>query len=248
VAGSVLDDLRAELDALDGLLMSLGADQWQLATPAEGWTVADTVRHLLVAERAATRSVRDGVDFVGHGRDVAGAAAAAAASEPDDGAELLDAWRAASTATVDALRSRGEDERVPWGGREMSVRSLATARLMETWAHGLDCFAAAGAEPLDTDRLVHVAWLGHRTLPYAFGVAGEQPPAPPAELRVELVAPSGAPWAFGPEGSPHRVEGPASTWCRVVTRRLRAPSPGDLRATGPLAAASLRVAQAYLDL
>jgi uncharacterized protein (TIGR03084 family) len=119
---------------------------------------------------------------------------------------------------------------------------------METWAHGLDCFAAAGVPAVDTDRLVHVAWLGRQTLPYAFGVAGEQPPAPPAELRVELDAPSGARWAFGPEDSPHRIEGPASTWCRVVTRRLRPPAVNDLRATGPLATASLRVAQAYLDL
>jgi uncharacterized protein (TIGR03084 family) len=236
----VLDDLRAEQVVLDDLLAASGAGDWQRPTPADGWTITDTVRHLLVAERAATRSVRDGIDFVGD------ATGAEAASPPREHGELLAAWREARTSTLDAMCSRALDERVPWGGRTMSVRSLATARLMETWAHGLDCFAAVDAVAVDTDRLVHVAWLGRQTLPYAFAVAGEDPPAPPELLRVELDAPSGDQWSFGPTDSPHVVRGPAGTWCRVVTHRLRAPAPNDLLATAGLAADSVRVARAYL--
>jgi uncharacterized protein (TIGR03084 family) len=239
VGGSVIDDLRAEQDALDALLASLDAGAWSRPTPAEGWSVADTVRHLLVAERAATRSARDDTDFVG---GVAGTSD----PTPEDPGELLVAWREARRSTTDALAARGLDARVPWGGRRMSVRSLATARLMETWAHGLDCFAAAEATPTDTDRLVHVAWLGRQTLPYAFGVAGVEPPAPPDELRVDLLAPSGARWRFGPDRSDHVVTGSAGAWCRLVTHRLRDPAADDLRATGPLAEAALRVAKAYL--
>jgi uncharacterized protein (TIGR03084 family) len=240
VDGPLLDDLRAEQAVLDDLLSSLRPGDWRRPTPDEGWTVADTVRHLVVAERAAARSVRDGIDFVGGGH----------AAEPEPAAdddELLDAWRAARTITADALGALDDRARVPWGGREMSARSLATARLMESWAHGLDCFAAVDRATLDTDRLVHVAWLGWRTLAFAFARVSEQPPRRPEELRVELIAPSGATWAFGPPDSRDSVFGPAGTWCRVVTHRLRPPAPNDLVATGSLAEASLRVAQAYLD-
>jgi uncharacterized protein (TIGR03084 family) len=161
--------------------------------------------------------------------------------------ELLCAWRMARASTVRALAALDARARVPWGGREMSARSLATARLMKTWAHGLDCFAAVGRPTHDTDRLVHIAWLGWATLPFAFARAGEQPPRPPTSLRVELVAPSGAAWCLGPDSADDVVTGPAGTWCRVVTRRLRPPAANDLVLNGPLAVASVRLAQAYLD-
>ena len=252
---SLLDDLRAEEQALDDLLAPMDADAWRRATPAAGWTVADTIRHLLVAELAATRSVRDRKDFVGesHGADVETSSAAAAAiagvsAADDDGSGLLAAWRETRLQTLDALAAEPDDARVPWGGREMGVRSLATARLMETWAHGLDCFAAFDVPVVDTDRLRHVAWLGWRTLPYAFAVARREPPVPLADLRIELTAPSGAAWVYGREDADQVVRGPASAWCRVVTHRWRDPSPAPLDASGPLAVATLDVAQAYLDM
>ena len=79
---------------------------------------------------------------------------------------------------------------------------------METWAHGLDVRAALGAEPLDTDRLAHVAWLATRALPYAYTVAGRT--APDGALRVELDLPSGASWTYGPEDAPNRITGAAA--------------------------------------
>jgi hypothetical protein len=39
----------------------------------------------------------------------------------------------------------------------------------------------------DTDRLRHVAWLGHATLPYAFQVARLEP----IPVHARLVSPSG---------------------------------------------------------
>jgi uncharacterized protein (TIGR03084 family) len=240
VEGPLLDDLRDEHATLDALLASLDADGWRRATPAAGWTVADTVRHLVVAERAATRSARDHIDFVGP-------AATPFPRDTTGDPHLLDAWRRARADTLAAFASLDARDRVPWGGRSMAARSLATARLMETWAHGLDCFAALDREPVDTDRLVHVAFLGWRTLPFAFARVGETPPAAPHQLRLELDAPSGARWRIGPHDGDDVVAGPASTWCRLVTRRLRARSAADLHVRGPLATAAVRVAQAYLD-
>jgi uncharacterized protein (TIGR03084 family) len=128
----------------------------------------------------------------------------------------------------------------------MSARSLATARLMETWAHGLDCFAALEIAPKDSDRLAHIAWLGWKTLPYAFMVAGVNPPAPPETLRLELDSPTGRPWRIGPEGDMPTIRGQAGDWCRLVTHRVRSTPLSPLVASGELAEASLLVGQAYL--
>ncbi len=76
------------------------------------------------------------------------------------------------------------DARVPWG-LGMRTPSFVTARLMETWAHGLDVRAALGVAAVDTDRLAHVAWLATRALPYAYTVAGREPPADAAAGRAD---------------------------------------------------------------
>jgi uncharacterized protein (TIGR03084 family) len=237
---ALLHDLAAEQQVLDDLLAGLPEAQWERSTPAEGWSVRDTVEHLALAELLAHASVVDDRDPVGSGPFPFTA--------PRDAAGLLEAWRAARRAAIDAFGARPDHDRVPWGGRRMAVRSLATARLMETWAHGLDCFAAVGASPVDTDRLVHVARLGWRSLPVAFAVAQEEPPAAPGLLRVELHAPSGARWAFGPApaGSAGLVRGGAGVWCRVVTHRWRAAAAAPLECRGDLATAAVRVARAFL--
>ena len=202
---ALLRDLADEELVLDRLVAACDAADWARATPAVGWTVADTIAHLAVAEQAAAASLL-------HDRDpLAGFAtvpAAHPATEPATDrteaptagpATLLAGWRTTRATVLEAFAARADDDRVPWGGRRMAARSLATARLMETWAHGLDCFAALGVAPVDTDRVVHVAWLGWKTLPYAFIVAGESPPAPPDQLRLEFDRlPSGARWEFGP--------------------------------------------------
>ena len=133
--------------------------------------------------------------------------------------------------------------RVPWG-IGMRAPSLVTARLMETWAHALDVYSAVGVDPVDTDRLAHVAWLATRALPYAYTLAGREPPADP--LRVELTLPSGAEWTYGPVDAPNRITGPAGEYCRVFVQRLQLDDARGLRAEGPAATAALSVARAFL--
>jgi uncharacterized protein (TIGR03084 family) len=237
----LLADLADEQSTLDRLVAKAEPDRWRTPTSAEGWDVVDTVWHLLIAERAALASLVDDEDpLAAHPEHGYG-------PHPDIGPDqVLAAWRTARQATLSAFGRRDSGDRVPWGGRRMSVQSLATARLMECWAHGLDCFAALDEEPVETDRLLHVAWLGWRTLPYAFAVAGETPPAAPDGLRVELRGPSGAIWSFGPELATARVAGPAGVWCRVVTHRWREPFPPPLRAEGELAERAVAIARAFL--
>jgi uncharacterized protein (TIGR03084 family) len=124
----------------------------------------------------------------------------------------------------------------------MSVPSMATARIMETWAHGLDVTDALALPPLVSPRLRHVADLGVRTRNFAFGQHGL--PAPTEPFRVELAAPDGSRWTWGPEDAAQRVTGPALDFCLCVTRR-RHRADLALEATGEDADRWLDLAQAF---
>ena len=176
-------------------------------------------------------------------RALAGQAAAAKERTPG---EILEWWRQARGNVLAGLRALPDGARVWWGIGEMSATSLATARLMECWAHGLDCFAALGFEAVDTDRIRHVCHLGYRTLPTAFDFASRAMPAPRDELRLELIGPDGSTWRFGPDHAPQVITGSAGEWARLCVRRLPLGDATTLRADGPLAEGALEVAKAYL--
>ena len=119
---------------------------------------------------------------------------------------------------------------------------MATARFMETWAHALDVYAALGVEPQRTDRVRHVAHLGVRTRDFAFAVHELAPP--PEEFRIDLVAPSGEQWSWGPEDAAQTVTGSAWDFCLLVTQRVHRDDT-DLVAAGADARRWLTIAQAF---
>jgi uncharacterized protein (TIGR03084 family) len=235
----LLADLAEEQASLDRLLESLPRVEWARSTPAPGWTIADQVRHLAVSERAASLALAGRSDEVFRG------AAREVTVLEDDPAALLDAWRTARAVTLGGLIPLRDSDRVIWGAGPMSARSFADARLMETWAHGLDCHAALDVTPVDTNRLRRVAGLGLRALPYALRSSGVQPPGDVRNIALDLRGPDGTPWRLGPSHSVDVISGAAGEWCRVVTRRSRARDTS-LRARTPLGALALEVARAYL--
>ena len=132
--------------------------------------------------------------------------------------------------------------RLPWAGNTMSARSFTTARLMEAWSHGLDAIDAAGKEHRDSDRLWQTAQIGIMTREFAYRTRGMEPNREP--LRVELDAPSGARWTWGPEDASLRITGYAGDFCRVVTQRINYLDT-DLKTQGEGAEEFLRIAQAF---
>jgi uncharacterized protein (TIGR03084 family) len=156
--------------------------------------------------------------------------------------DLLEQWRRDRTRLVELARTLDPRARVPWYGPAMSARSFITARLMETWAHGQDVVDALGAERRPTDRLRHVAHIGVGARPFSYIANGREPS--PAPVRVELVAPSGEVWAWGPEDAADRVTGPALDFCLLVTQR-RHRDDVDVRAEGGAAGEWLDIAQAF---
>jgi len=245
VDDALLADLAAEHAVLDAVVAGLawGPDGWERPTPAAGWTVADQIHHLTGGNRLAAKAVKGEP-----GTTFAAEATGAPPARPSDPAVLLSAWRTSRDEVLAALEAVDDRHRVAWGVAEMAARSLATARLMECWAHGLDVHAALGLTPVDTDRLRHVAHLSLRALPHAFAVAGEEPPAALGGLALVLTGPGGDEWRFGAAAGTgvEEVRGTAGDWCRVAVRRLAPEDATSLRASGPLAVAAIRVARAYV--
>jgi uncharacterized protein (TIGR03084 family) len=113
---------------------------------------------------------------------------------------------------------------------------------MELVGHGQDIRDALGVTWVPTDRILHVARIGARTRNFAYRIRGLEPP--PQDFRIELVAPSGELWTFGPPNAPQRVAGPAADFCLLVTRR-RHRADLALSADGDDADEWLDFAQAY---
>ncbi|MER5869192.1 TIGR03084 family metal-binding protein [Streptomyces sp. NPDC002044] len=247
-AVAVFTDLSEESRELDALVGQLPEADWSRPTPAPGWSVAHQIAHLHWTDRASLLALTDADGFAG----MVEAALKAPDSFVDDGAEegaalppaeLLARWRAGRTALGAALAAASPGTRFPWYGPPMKAASMASARLMETWAHGQDVADALGAGRTPTDRLRHVARIGVRARDYAYAVRGL--PAPDGEFRVELTAPGAeGVWAYGPADAPQRITGPALDFCLLVTQRAHRADLA-LTATGPDADRWLDIAQAF---
>ncbi|MBP2478222.1 uncharacterized protein (TIGR03084 family) [Crossiella equi] len=241
----VLGDLHAESAELDGLVAGLDADGLATPTPAEGWTIAHQIAHLAWTDRQAISAATDPEGFF----------RAATAANPltyvEDGARegvgespgsLLGRWRDGRAALARALTAFPDGEKIPWFGPPMKPASMATARIMETWAHAQDVADALGVRREPTDRLQHIAHLGVRTMGFAYTVHQLPPPQDP--VRVELTGPSGEVWTWGPPEAADRVTGTALDFCLLVVRR-RHPDDLALTVTGPTATQWLSIAQAF---
>ncbi|MDX1691542.1 MAG: maleylpyruvate isomerase family mycothiol-dependent enzyme [Acidimicrobiia bacterium] len=243
----ILADLVAEQQYLDQSLQRSPDRDWKAKTPVAGWSVKDTIAHLAWSEERAASALQGDLDFLEEAKEyedldayIAAGVEEARTKRPQ---EIIEWWRHGRADVVDALSRASRDDRVTWFLGDMSVVTFASARLMETWAHGLDILTTLDKEIEDTPRLRHVAHLGWATLPHAFALAGEDYPSP---IRVELVGPGYARWVFGPEDAENIVRGNAADWCRVVVRRMDPEDAENLTATGPVAETALRVARAHL--
>ena len=244
---AVLDDLAAESEALDCLVAGLDEAGWRTPTPAEGWDVATSVAHLAWTDQVAVLAATDkaGWDEVvlqaiedPHG--FVDAAAAAAAAVPPE--ELLATWREGRSRLARTLAEHPAGEKLPWFGPPMSPTSMATARFMETWAHGLDVADALGVAVEPHDRVRHVVHIGVRTRSFSYVNAGLEAPA--SAVRVSLVAPSGETWEHGDPAADQRVTGSAWDFALLVTQR-RHRDDLDVQAQGDDADRWLDLAQAF---
>jgi uncharacterized protein (TIGR03084 family) len=249
---ALVADLQDEGAEIDGLVGGLDRSAWATPTPAVGWTVAHQIAHLAWTDQRALLAARDADAFHAEVVHYAGIVPPDRLDELVDqfaweGAkvppeELLARWRQGRADLTKALLELPDDTKLPWYGPPMSASSMATARLMETWAHGNDIADALGVRREPTGRIRHVAHIGVRTRDWAYVVRGLTPPV--ALFRVELTAPDGAVWTWGPADATQRVTGPAHDFCLLCTQRVHRADTA-LVATGADADHWLTIAQAF---
>ena len=110
VLDTVLRDLAAEGDRLEGIVADLTEDAWRTPTPATGWDVAAQVAHLAWTDEVAVIAATDKEKWdevvmlaVGDPDGFAGTAALAGAAA--DPGEILGRWRTARASLQEALRA-----------------------------------------------------------------------------------------------------------------------------------------------
>jgi uncharacterized protein (TIGR03084 family) len=238
----ICDDLTAEHDTLDAVLAQV--PDWDIATPAEGWSIRDTISHLWFFDQRALMALTDPKAFAA---DAAVLVATGIDASVEPGRTMTpdalhDAWRRDRQSLVEHARTVDPAERVPWYGPAMGARSFLTARLMETWAHGQDVADAVGVVRPATQRLRHVAHIGVRARPFSHLV--HERPMPDVEVYVALDAPDGSRWEWGDPAAADRVTGPALDFCLVVTQR-RNLADTELEITGAAASDWMSIAQAF---
>ncbi|MBU0971027.1 MAG: TIGR03084 family protein [Proteobacteria bacterium] len=217
--------LFAQYQELDDLVAPLSEKEWELKTPFDHWTIFDQVAHIAFFDHEALEAIdaptrfkeraskvmdfiRSGENWPEHFNPILG---------PQTPGELLSLWRDTRTDLLNRLEMMGPKDRLAWYGPDLGARSFATARLMETWAHGQDIFDTLGKKRVNYARLKHVAHMGVNTFGWSFKIRGMK--APELTPFVKLSGPCGEQWAWGDPAQADRVWGSAADFCLVVTQR-----------------------------
>lgn len=264
--GGALGALDAIGEQLDSLVSDAGDAGWRASTPAEGWDVATQIAHLHWTDKASIAAIEDKAAFdaliTGAMADPEGfvdAGALELAELPRE--QLLEQWRQGRATLRNHLESLDPGTQIVWFGPPMRPKSMATARIMETFAHGYDVadglaeiapgtptedrapgFAGTAAE---IGALPFVARIGHRTRNFSFQMNGEEPPKD--EFHLALSEPGGATTTFGPDDAEQTVTGSLRDFCLRVTQRI-ALVDTDLVANGDDARRWLHITQAFAGM
>jgi uncharacterized protein (TIGR03084 family) len=244
------DDFRAEANELHGLLATLDDKDWDGATLFKAWTINDIVQHLHDSDLMAAASVAGPEPFtrlrtqIQAARDTGMSRVQEARHRLGDltGRRLLERWHATMTDLCDRLSALPPNARLTWYGPDMGVRMFATARQMETWAHGQAIYDLMGATRQPTDRLRNIAEIGVRT--YGWTFINRNRPVPGPAPHVRLAGPSGATWEWNDPAPDNSVHGDAMDFCQVVTQVRNIDDTG-LQVTGEPARAWMGLAQCF---
>jgi len=243
-------DLTWEQDNLDNLVSDLTPDHWALVTLCLDWTIKDEICHLAYFDYTARLAATDSEAFTQHliedfGQvkdmdDVTNITLARGRALDVEG--LLAWWRTERRRLNKALAGLDPKERLPWYGPPMSALSFATARLMETWAHGQDIYDTLKQQRPVSPGLKHIAHLGVSTFGWSFTNRGQEVPDTP--VYIALTGPAGETWTWGDADSGETITGPVEDFCLVVTQRRHVDDTA-LAVKGGTARQWMLVAQAF---
>jgi uncharacterized protein (TIGR03084 family) len=188
--------------------------------PVEKWTIKDAIIHIAFFDYAANKLMR------GEAEDLMAISAESGEDEyvratkfhSMSGAEVLRWWREERTRMTCAFFDKNPKDRIPWApGLPMSAKSLASARLMELWAHSVDIYDALGMDPIVEDRITSTLFLSWQARPNAYRMNNLELPDTPMYLELQL--PSGEIWGKGDPTAENYIKGSAKEWALVSIRR-----------------------------
>lgn len=219
---SILNDLLAEQALMDALVSDLTEEQWLMPLPdVEMWNIKDAIIHIAFFDYAANKLMK------GEAEDLVAIAEAesgqdkyvrATAFHHLTGAEVLSWWREERTRMASTFYDKHPKDRIPWApGFPMSAKSLASARLMELWAHSVDIYDALGIDPVVKERITSTLFLSWQARPYAYRINNLEMPDTP--MYLELTLPSGEIWAKGDLEAKNYIKGSSREWALVSIRR-----------------------------
>lgn len=247
---NICKDLQDEYESLDAVVSGLSESEWDTVTPFDDWTIRDEISHIAYFDEAAKLSTVSTEAFNEHMQKML-----EGIKDYDDmhkkinavggslsASELLSWWRSERQQLIENYRKFDPKDRLPWYGPTMSARSSATARVMETWAHGQDIFDALKMTRPKTNRLKHVAHIGVTTFGWAY--INRKLSVPENMVRVELTSPTGDIWSWNQEAENELITGDAEDFCLVVTQR-RHLSDTKLVVKGEIASDWMKICQAF---
>lgn len=219
---AILNDFIAEQSLVDSVVNELTDEQWQLpCVDVEMWNLKDVIIHIAFYDFAALTLIKgEAEDLVTFSNEVAGNDQYIRATKfrhlsPQ---EVLAWWREVRSRLVSQLYDKDPKDRIPWApGMPMSAKSLASARLMELWAHSVDIYDALGMDPIVKDRITSTLFLSWQARPYAYRINNLEMPDTP--MYLELTLPSGVIWAKGDPQAANYIKGGAKEWALVAIRR-----------------------------
>jgi uncharacterized protein (TIGR03084 family) len=221
----IVSQLASECRNLADLCDGLTSEQWVKPTDFHGWTPWDEIAHLAYFDETAFQAANTPEIFLigrellresrSRGDEISNIARSRFLNM--NSSELMKFWRNHFESLCSVLSEMDPKARVPWYGPEMSARSFATARLMETWAHGQDIRDLIGKNHWLSPGLRQITHLGVNTYRWSFINRGQVAPEPIP--FVELEAPDGSIWKWGDASETNYLRGSANDFALLVTQR-----------------------------
>lgn len=218
----ILNDFIAEQSLVDSIVNDLTEEQWRLpCVDVEKWDLKEVITHIAFYDYAALKLI------LGEAEDLTAFSNAEAGIDQYVRAtkfshlspqEVLSWWREVRTRLVTQLYDKNPKDRIPWApGMPMSAKSLASARMMELWAHSVDLYDALGIDPIVKDRITSTLFISWQARPYAYHINKLEMPDTP--IYLELTLPSGTVWVKGDPQAENTIKGSAKEWALVAIRR-----------------------------
>ncbi|MEM1230235.1 MAG: TIGR03084 family metal-binding protein [Pseudomonadota bacterium] len=246
-AQAQIDAFEADAAQLAELVNSLEEADWQRVTLFKDWRVWDVIAHLHFTDHMGLTTLAGPEPFKALLKDMGSSGQSMATYVRDklgdiSGAELSQRWQAGIAELLAGLRAADPEVRLTWPGPGMKPRMFATARQMETWAHGTEVFDLFNAPRSYHDRIENIVTIGART--YGWSFSNRKMTVPETVPHLSLTAPSGALWMINPEREDECIRGSAVGFCQVVTQ-VRNVQDTDLIVTGDNASAWMAIAQCF---